>query len=133
MVIDDEQPFTEMIKMSLEQLGDYTVREVNDATGAVQAARDFVPELILLDVMMPDMDGGDVAAELAKDRALANIPIIYMTALVSQEEAPLGGLINSKHRFLPKPTSIVELLETIQTELGNGNGSGIGGPATGTA
>jgi CheY-like chemotaxis protein len=118
MVVDDERAFTEMIRMSLEQLGDYAVLEVNDATEAVSAARDFRPELILLDVMMPEMDGGDVAAGIGKDPDLAHVPVIYMTALVSPEEAPLGGLINSKHRFLPKPTSIVELLETIQTELG---------------
>jgi CheY-like chemotaxis protein len=118
MVVDDEQSFTEMIRLSLEQLGDYTVREVNDATQAVSTAREFEPELILLDVMMPDMDGGDVAAAFGQDPQFAAIPIIYMTSLVSQEEAPLGGLISSKHRFLPKPTSIVELLETIEGQFG---------------
>ncbi len=63
MVVDDERGFTEMVPMSLESLGNYSVCEVNDARRAVSTAQDFQPELgILLDVMMPEMDGGDVAS-----------------------------------------------------------------------
>ena len=118
MVVDDERGFTEMVRMSLESLGNYSVCEVNDARRAVSTARDFQPELILLDVMMPEMDGGDVASAFGRDPELADVPLIYLTALVSKEEAPAAGMRNPRHRFLPKPTSMVELMGTIEAEMG---------------
>jgi CheY-like chemotaxis protein len=118
MVVDDEVGFTEMVRMSLESLGNYSVCEVNDPRRAVSMARSFQPELILLDVMMPEMDGGDVASALGRDHELAEVPLIYLTALVSKEEAPAAGMRNPKHRFLPKPTSMVELMGTIEAEMG---------------
>ena len=117
MVIDDEPGFTEMVRLSLEQLGEYMVCEVNDPTKAMAAARKFMPELILLDVMMPQMDGGDVAAWFGRDAELAGVPLIYLTALVSTEEAPEAGMRSTKHRFLPKPTSMVDLMGTIEETL----------------
>jgi CheY-like chemotaxis protein len=117
MVIDDEPGFTEMVRLSLEQLGEYQVCEVNDPRRAVSMARQFQPELILLDVMMPQMDGGDVAAMFARDLQLSQVPLIYLTALVSKEEAPEAGMRSAKHRFLPKPTSMVDLMETIEETL----------------
>jgi CheY-like chemotaxis protein len=117
MVIDDEPGFTEMVRLSLEQLGEYMVCEVNDPTKALAAARKFMPELILLDVMMPQMDGGDVAAWFGRDAELAGVPVIYLTALVSKEEAPEAGMRSTKHRFLPKPTSMVDLMGTIEETL----------------
>ena len=120
MVVDDERGFTEMVRMSLESLGEYSVCEVNDARKAVSTARSFQPELILLDVMMPEMDGGDVASALARDAELAEVPLIYLTALVSKEEAPAAGMRTPKHRFLPKPTSMVHLMETIEKTIAQG-------------
>jgi CheY-like chemotaxis protein len=120
MVVDDERGFTEMVRMSLESLGNYAVCEVNDARKAVSTARSFQPELILLDVMMPEMDGGDVASALGRDAELADVPLIYLTALVSKEEAPAAGMRSAKHRFLPKPTSMADLMETIEATLARG-------------
>ena len=86
LIVDDEQPFTEMLKLNLEQVGKYVACEENDARRALATARQFGPDLILLDVMMPEMDGGDVAAMLATDAEIREVPIIFLTALVSQEE-----------------------------------------------
>lgn len=58
MVVDDEVPFTRLLKMSLEQGGRYVVRVENDPCRALQAANQFLPQLVLMDVMMPGMDGG---------------------------------------------------------------------------
>ncbi len=55
---------------------------------------------------------------MARDAELAEVPLIYLTALVSKEEAPAAGMRTPKHRFLPKPTSMVHLMETIEQELG---------------
>ena len=117
LIVDDEQPFTEMLKLNLEQVGKYVACEENDARRALATARQFGPDLILLDVMMPEMDGGDVAAMLATDAEIREVPIIFLTALVSQEEVPRGGMTNREHRMLPKSTPIDSLIQIIETEL----------------
>jgi CheY-like chemotaxis protein len=117
LLIDDDPGVTEMLKLNLEQIGKYSVCAENDPRQALAAAREFRPDLILLDVMMPGMDGGDVASRLATDSQIREIPIIFLTALISQEEAPSGGLLNRQHRMLPKATPIDELIEQIEGTL----------------
>ena len=92
LIIDDEASFTRMVKLNLEKTGAFEVREENKATYALAAAREFKPDVILLDVIMPTMDGGDVAAQIRNDRHLKGTPIIFLTATVSQSEAGDGGL-----------------------------------------
>ena len=86
LVVDDEPGVTRNLKLTLESGGGYEVLSENHAANALTAARIFRPDLILLDVMMPDMDGGDVAARLRADPLLRDTPIIFLTALVSNEE-----------------------------------------------
>ena len=74
LIIDDEASFTRMVKLNLEKTGAFEVREENLALEAVATARAFKPDLILLDVIMPTMDGGDVAAQIQKDRVLRDTP-----------------------------------------------------------
>src|ERR1700710_3016480 len=101
LIVDDEPDIKLLVKLNLELTGKFMIREENDAAQALAAAREFRPDLILLDVMMPGMDGGDVASRLATDSQIREIPIIFLTALISQEEAPSGGLLNRQHRMLP--------------------------------
>src|SRR5437773_12120296 len=67
LIVDDERDSTHLVKILLEKIGRYCVLEENDAAKAYQSARDFRPDLILLDIMMPQRDGGDVAAEIEAD------------------------------------------------------------------
>ena len=92
MVIDDEESVTRMVKLNLEKTGLYDVRAVNTATASLAVAREFKPDLIFLDVMMPDMDGGDVSAQIKADPRLKHVPIIFLTAIVSKSEAGSEGL-----------------------------------------
>src|SRR2546426_9664701 len=86
LVVDDETSITHLLKLNLQKTGRYTVRTENQGAKALAAAREFEPDLILLDVMMPDLDGGDVAAQIRGDAALKNIPIVFLTAVVKKEE-----------------------------------------------
>ena len=117
LIIDDEAGFTRMVRINLEKTGQFEVREENHAGRALAAARDFKPDLILLDVIMPAMDGGDVAAHIHKDRQLSGVPIIFLTATVSQREAGLGGLNSGGSLFLAKPVSVDFLIERIREHL----------------
>jgi DNA-binding response OmpR family regulator len=103
-----------MMGMALQQTGQYEIREENNATHTVSAAREFRPDVVLLDVMMPEADGGDIAGDLKADDLTAHIPIIFLTALVGNEETSLGGLLSGGHRFLPKPVSLAELTQCIE-------------------
>jgi CheY-like chemotaxis protein len=68
LLIDDDPSFTRLLKLNLEETGAYEVRTENRGTAALTAAREFKPDLILLDVVMPDMGGGDVAFQIGADR-----------------------------------------------------------------
>ena len=90
--------------------------EENDATRAHLSAQNFRPDLILLDVMMPGTDGGEVAAQIEADPDLQRTPIIFLTALVTKAEANAGLRIQG-HRFLAKPVNIPELITAIEENL----------------
>ena len=113
LIVDDEASFTRMVRLNLEKTGAYEVREENKATGALAAARDFKPDLIFLDVIMPTMDGGDVASQIRKDRNLRDTPIVFLTATVSHREAGQAGLNSGGSLFLAKPVSLENLIACI--------------------
>jgi two-component system, OmpR family, response regulator len=113
LIIDDEPGFTRMVKLNLEKTGLFEVREENKATYAIAAAREFKPDLILLDVIMPSMDGGDVAAHIKNDRHLRDVPVVFLTATVSHREAGDVGLNSGGELFLAKPVSVETLIKCI--------------------
>ncbi len=123
LVIDDEPNVTRGVRLNLEALGGYEVRPENDARAALQAAREFRPDLILLDIMMPEMDGGAVAAQLQEDPLVRDTPVVFLTALVSNEEtkkreAHIGGM-----NYLAKPVDLAELTRVIEGHLKAPKGS----------
>ena len=75
------------------------------------------PDLILLDVIMPGMDGGDVAARLRADPLLRDTPVIFLTALVSNEETDGHEMVSGGETFLAKPVDIGELKKTLEDHI----------------
>ena len=116
LIVDDDPNSTHLVKILLERSGPYLVLEENDPTKADQTAHDFKPDVILLDIIMPKMDGGELATQIEADRELHDIPIIFLTALVTHGEAT-GGLQIQGHPFVAKPISIPELIEAIEKHL----------------
>lgn len=116
LIVDNDRDTTHLVKVLLERTGHYLVLEENDATKAHQSAQNFRPDLILLDVVMPDTDGGEVAARIEADPELHNTPIVFLTALVTRAEAR-SGLNIQGHPFLAKPVSIPELINAIEQHL----------------
>ena len=117
-IVDDESGFTRLLKLTLEKSGRYEVREENDGTQAWLAAREFKPDIIFLDVVMPKIDGGDVAQQIRSDPSLAHIPIIFLTAIVSAKE---GGHEIGGFPFLAKPVSLEAIVTCIEEHLGDAN------------
>jgi CheY-like chemotaxis protein len=113
LIVDNDSNTTHLVKVLLEKTGRYLVVEENDAAKAHQSARNFRPDLILLDVVMSETDGGEVAARVEADPELHNTPIVFLTALVTRAEAK-SGLHIQGHPFLAKPVSIPELINAIE-------------------
>ncbi|PYJ94538.1 MAG: response regulator [Verrucomicrobia bacterium] len=116
LIIDDSRGFTRAAKRLLKKTGSYYVCEENDATKAHQTAQRFKPDLILLDISMPQTDGGEVAARIQSDPGLRGIPVVFLTALVTKAETK-SGLRVEGHPFLSKPISFPELIEGIEENL----------------
>lgn len=118
LVVDDEPALTRMVKLNLERTGNYEVRTENQGSKALQAAREFNPDLMLLDVMMPDMSGDEVSAQMKEDKELSQIKYVFMTAIVTKDETEAMGSNIGGNEFLAKPVKTDELIAMIERVLG---------------
>ncbi len=116
LIVDNNQQFTRSARLFLEYTGHYTVCEVNDPRRALESARSFKPDLALVDLIMPQEDGIEVAAQLEADWALHEVPIVFVTALITPEEANDGRRIEG-HRVAAKPVNAFNLLKIIEENL----------------
>ncbi|MGJ8638038.1 MAG: response regulator [Opitutaceae bacterium] len=117
LIIDDEAPLTRMLKLNLENAGDYIVETLNESTQARIVAKQFKPQIILLDVVMPEADGGDVATMLRESSVTQDIPIIFVSAMVSRQESNKGLYQSGGEYFLAKPVSTELLIDSINRVL----------------
>ncbi|KPJ90942.1 MAG: histidine kinase [Gammaproteobacteria bacterium SG8_15] len=118
LVVDDEPALTRMVKLNLERTGNYEVRTENQGSMALQAAREFKPDLMLLDVMMPDMSGDEVSAQMKEDEELSRMKYVFMTAIITKDETEAMGSNIGGNEFLAKPVKTDELIATIERVLG---------------
>ncbi|MDP4582850.1 MAG: response regulator [Verrucomicrobiales bacterium] len=119
LLVDDEAGFTQLLKMNLEKGGRYEVCIENDSTKAISVAQGFLPDVILLDVVMPGMDGGDVQAALQSDHMLSRVPVLMLTALVDSTELSEGAVAQSGSQMvLPKPVNLALLFRVLDEILG---------------
>ena len=112
LVIDDEAPIRLLCRVNLEAEG-MSVLEAADGPSGLDAAREQTPDVILLDVMMPGLDGWRVAEELLDDTRTENIPIIFLTARAELRDRArgidLGGV-----DYVTKPFNPVELAPLVR-------------------
>ena len=96
------------------------MREEHQGARAIVAAEQFEPDILLLDVCMPDMDGGEVAFQFKGHRRLRRLPIIFFTSIVSEHDAAAGtAFTSSGFRFLPKTVTLDALRDCIEEEIGS--------------
>jgi CheY-like chemotaxis protein len=118
-LVDDEPFLTSLLRMNLEDTDEYEVREENNSLNALDVIKEFVPDLIILDVMMPDLDGADILFRLKNDQRLKHIVVVFHTAIVSRTELTSHGGIISGYPFLPKPASADQIIAFIEANLPN--------------
>ena len=130
LVVDNEPAATRLVRLALERYSVFEVCEVNDPRGALTAARLFKPDLVLLDIEMPVMDGSEVARQLRADEATQGTPIIFMTSLVTEEEAAYR-IFAGGSRVLAKPVTMTKLVRCVGDILNTLVGQAVGEPAAG--
>jgi CheY-like chemotaxis protein len=117
LIIDDEEGFAKLIKMNLEGTGEYEVRTESNGTFGLAAAKEFKPDMILLDVMMPGIDGGDVRCQLKSEKDTKDIPVVFLTAVVSREDVEENKGIIGENLFIAKPVDIKSIIEVIKKNI----------------
>ena len=118
LVVDDEPALTRMVKLNLERTGRFEVHTENRGAAALETARALRPDLILLDVMMPGMQGDEIAAAIEEDPMLQGTPYIFLTAIVTHSETGITRGEIGGRLFLAKPVRLQEMLDMIDRVLG---------------
>jgi len=116
LIVDNNSKFARSARLLLDQSGNYIACTVIDPRRALETARSFKPDLVLVDLIMPQEDGPEAAAQLEADWALHGVPIVFFTSLITAEEAKDGRRVYG-HRILPKPASNSELFELVEQNL----------------
>ncbi|MFF7340701.1 response regulator transcription factor [Streptomyces sp. NPDC008163] len=110
LVVDDEASLTELLSMALRYEG-WEVRSAGDGAAAVRAARAFRPDVVILDVMLPDMDGLAVLGRLRRE--LSDVPVLFLTARDSVEDR-IAGLTAGGDDYVTKPFSLEEVVARLR-------------------
>lgn len=112
LVVDDEPDVTELVSYHLKAKG-FQVETLNDATASIAKARHFLPDLVILDIMMPHLSGLQICRILRTEPKLSRVPIIFLTAKSEQHDR-IEGLEIGADDYLPKPFSPKELVLRVE-------------------
>ena len=115
LVVDDEPEITQIVEAFLKNAG-YDVVTENSSVMGIEQAKEFKPDLILLDIMMPNMDGYEICDELKKSKETDSIPIIFLTGKDSRDDGGRSFQVGGD-MFVKKPFSCERLLEIIKIVL----------------
>lgn len=117
LIVDDEASITQLLSLNLEKSGQYAVRAENDADKVLGVLKDFKPDLILLDVMMPGMDGGQLAEKIRRQKKFSSVPIVFLTAAVKQEELDARNGVIGGFPYIAKPLNVKGVISIIEKNL----------------
>jgi len=116
LIVDDEEDVLWMLGKRLRAVG-YSVITATNGTDAIGLAKSQHPDIIILDIIMPGMEGGEVAAELKEHPLTRSIPVILLTAMLSKTEEKKHGSMVGGHTALAKPFDIEKLLDQMKKLL----------------
>ena len=116
LIIDDEPGLTQMLKLGLESAGKFQVRTENRGAMGVSAARQFHPDAVVLDIMMPDLEGTEVLSRIRDLPGGKNLPVIVLTGTLMKGETILSDPMKNSY-FMAKPVDLEELLGALDSIL----------------
>jgi two-component system sensor histidine kinase/response regulator len=117
LVVDDEEDMLKLIESRLIK-AKYDVIKASDGIEAIAKAKSKKPDLILLDIMLPGMDGGEVEARLKEDEQTKNIPVVFLSALYTKNDEKNKCNYSGGNVFVAKPFEPEKLLEIIRDQIG---------------
>lgn len=117
--IEDEQEMIDLVQLILGRRG-FEVQGANGGLEGLEKVQEMKPDLVLLDLMMPDMDGWEVYQRMKSDESLRGIPVIVVTAKAQSIDKVLGLHIAKVDDYITKPFGPQELLESVEKILGQG-------------
>jgi two-component system response regulator VicR len=123
LVVDDEKDIAELVKLVLE-IGKHEVTVVTEPESAVTTALRVAPDLILLDVVMPNVDGFDIFREIREQPPLAKIPIAFLTSNNKSVDLMVGLHVMKAEDYITKPFGKQELLDRVNALLKKHGGGG---------
>jgi CheY-like chemotaxis protein len=123
LVVDDDKVTLRTLEYILKRAG-FVVIPLSLGKEAVKVAKDRSPALIILDIMMPDMDGGDVASILKNDPQTKNIPIVFLSSLITKKEEQSNSQADGLY-FIAKPFGREDLLEKIHSFIKKDSGASV--------
>lgn len=116
LIIEDDEELVQFMQSVLERVK-YTVSSITKGIGVLELAISFKPDLIILDTLLPDLDGSEVERRLKADSATSHIPILYLSGLLSMEDEKKSQHYGSKSRMLTKPVTTERLIESVTAML----------------
>jgi DNA-binding response OmpR family regulator len=113
LIVDDRPDISGLLHLILTRAGEFDALQENRSSAALRTAREYRPDLAILDVDMPGKSGGDVAAEFRGDPILKNVPIIFLSSLITAAEAGVrNGVL-----YLPKSVDRLTLIDSVRKLL----------------
>ena len=119
LIVDDEDTLSHLMRINLELAHCYEVCEENKGTRALETALRFKPDVVLMDVIMPDKSGEAVASEIRAHPLLQNVSIIFFTAAVSRKKTTETEKVMKGQLYLSKPARTAEVIQMIEQCLRN--------------
>ncbi|MDD5006181.1 MAG: response regulator [Candidatus Omnitrophica bacterium] len=114
LIIDDEENFCKLVKKNIEQTGEFEVYIATNGEDGIRLAIEIKPDLILLDIVMPGMDGSDVISLIRDDKSIKDTPVVFLTAIVREEEASSQASFTRGYSLLAKTVTVGELIACIK-------------------
>lgn len=117
LIIDDEENFCKLIKKNIEHTGEFEVHIATNGDEGIMLTREIKPDLILLDIVMPGVDGSDVASIIRNDKSIEDTPIVFLTSMVRKEETSSQESFTRGYSLLAKTVTVGELMKCIKENV----------------
>lgn len=114
MIVDDDPEISNLLQITMESLG-HTIKICDNGREVIDSLKEFKPDLMILDVMLPGVDGYSIATSISQDESLSKIPIIVLSAL--EPSRSLFVKFNQVVAFLTKPVNTDDLFEVVKNAL----------------
>ncbi len=115
LIIDDEENFCNLVKKNVEKTNEFEVYTATNGDDGIKLIKEVKPNLILLDIIMPGLDGGDVVSLIRSDDSIKDTPIVFLTSLVRKDE--VGAGFTKGYSLLAKTVTVRELIACIKENV----------------